>query len=241
MLVRIITEAIWPCIEETLDHFAASRAEGLPPFVRPGINFSIILGSACYLEGVLETLLHALLEHRRSVFNKVTIPDFETRRSMNVFYKRLEEELSVRIARGLGADGYNDMFELLVGTPLNQFDTVKPLWEPVTVLFNFRNVLGHGRQVRARSFTGATVEGGFREEFSGSYRRVEAYLQKVGLLDRRFLDAVSEYIFLRDDIADHFWTIAKHVPAAVIKSLPKEQSDECAKALEAVRTKPLDA
>jgi hypothetical protein len=241
LLVRIITEAIWPCIEQTLDHFAASRDKNLPPFVRAGINFSIILGSACYLEGTLETLLQALLEHRRKVFSQVTIPDFETRRSMNVFYSRLEEDFSVRIARSLGADGYNDMFDLLVGTPLKQFKAVKPLWEPITVLFNFRNVLGHGRQVRARDFSGATVEGGFREEYFGSYRRVEDYLRKYSLLDRRFPDAASEYIFLQDDIADHFWAIAKQIPEAVIESLPPEEAGQCARALETVKARPLDA
>lgn len=241
MLIRIITEAIWPCIEASLDHFTASRAVGPSPAVRAGVNFSIVLGSACYLEGTLETLLHALLEHRRGVYSNVEIPDFETRRSMNVFYNRFEDDLSARIARSLGAEGYDDMFELLTGAPLHDFDAVKPLWEPTTVLFNFRNVLGHGRQVHARQFTGGAVPGGFREEFSGSYRRVEDYLRKVGLLQDRFPDAHSEYIFLKDNIADHFWTTAKQIPAAVISSLPKGQSEACAKALEAVRNRPLDA
>ena len=240
MLIRTITEAIWPCIEASVDHFTASRNDAVPQFVRAGTNFSIILGSACYLEGTLETLLHALLEHRRSVFSNVEISDFETRRSMNIFYMRLEDDLSARIARSLGAEGYNDMFELLMGTPLHELGGMKPLWEPTTVLFNFRNVLGHGRQVCARQFSGGAVPGGFSEEFSGSYRRVEDYLRKVGLLKGRFPDGASEYLFLTDDIADHFWGMAKRIPAAVISSLPKEQSETCTQAFEKIRARPLD-
>jgi len=241
MLIRIITEAIWPCIEASVNYFVASRTDAMAHTVRAGTNFSIILGSACYLEGTLETLLHALLEYRGSVYGKVDIPDFETRRSMNIFYSRLEDDLSARIARSLGAEGYDDMFELLIGTPLHALHDVKPLWEPMTVLFNFRNVLGHGRQVRARQFSGGAVPGGFREEFSGSYRRVEDYLRKVGLLKGHFPDGASEYVFLTNDIADHFWGMAKQVPAAVISSLAKVQSKVCAKAFEAVRARPLDA
>jgi hypothetical protein len=237
----MITEAIWPCIERSVDYLVGIRNEKLSPHVRSGINFSIVLGSACYLEGVIETLLRALLAHRRSVFNAVDISDFETRRSMNVFYNRLEEDLSTRIARSLGAEGYNEIFELFAGIRLSNLDAMKPLWEAVTVLFNFRNVLGHGRQVTARQFDGTLVEGGLKEDFSGSYRRVEDYLRKNGLLNRRFIDASSEYIFLSDNIANHFWAIAKDVPGAVIRSLPSEESEMCASILKDVRTRPLDA
>ncbi|OGL45479.1 MAG: hypothetical protein A2161_14790 [Candidatus Schekmanbacteria bacterium RBG_13_48_7] len=70
---------------------------------------------------------------------------------------------------------------------------------------------------------------------------MEDYLRKVGLLKGCFPDGASEYMFLTDNIADHFWGMAKQVPAAVISSLPKGLSEVCTKVFEAVRTRPLDA
>ena len=231
MRITVFTESIWPCIEPTIEYLAASRDERMSGLLKSGFNFSIILGSACYLEGVLETLLRALLQYRRDEFNRLEIPHFETRRSMNIFYKRLEDDLSNRIGRSVGAAGYNEMFELLTGSRLSELDETKSMWEGITVLFNFRNVLGHGREVSARHFAGFFVEGGEQEEFSGSYRKVEDYLRKTGLLDRRFMEAHSEYLFLGNDIADHFWAIASQTPDAVIASLPEPEGEACRRAL----------
>lgn len=232
MRLTIFTESIWPCIAPAVDHLAALREETVPHLVRAGINFVIILGAACYLEGVFETLLRALLECRRAIFSEVEIPDLQTRRSMNVFYGRLEDDLSNRIGRSVGAAGYNEMFDLLTGVHLSDLEKIKPTWEGITVLFNFRNVLGHGREVSARHFSGFFIEGGEREEFSGSYRKVEDYLKKVGLLDRRFVEAHSEFVFLGNEIADHFWTIARQAPDAVIESLSESEAEACRRLME---------
>lgn len=100
------------------------------------------------------------------------------------------------------------------------------------MLFNFRNVLGHGREVLARHVAGAAVSGGFREDFSGSYRVVEDYLRKEKLVTRRFVQAHSEFVFLSDPIADHFFGLATSLPEAVLSSLPEEEEGPCRKALE---------
>ena len=232
MRITIFTEAIWPCIKTTLDYLVEKRGEPVPDLVKSGLNFSIVLCSACYVEGVLEALLRALLGCRRADFNRIEIDDFDSRRAMNVYYSRLEEDLSHRLGRAVGASAYDEMFELLAGQRLSQLKEVASLWEGVTVLFNFRNVLGHGREVSARHFAGGSVKGGFREDFSGSYRVVEDYLRKKKLLDRRFVDAPSDYLFLSDPIADHFWVLAKALPAAVAYSLPEKEQNACRKALE---------
>ena len=39
------------------------------------------------------------------------------------------------------------------------------------------------------------------------------------LLSKKFTDAHSEYLFLSDPVADHFWELTKQVPRAVSKSL----------------------
>ncbi|MFI5090860.1 MAG: hypothetical protein ACHP7P_12445 [Terriglobales bacterium] len=229
--ITIFTEAIWPSIEVTLEYLLSKRQEPIPDLVRAGLNFSIVLGSACYLEGVLEALLKAILGYRRAEFNRTKIEDFESRRAMNVYYNRLEEDLSQRIGHSNGAQAYDEVLDLLAGQRLSQLKEVVPLWEGVTVLFNFRNVLGHGREVFASHFAGGAVGGG-KEEFAGGYRKVEDYLRKQGLLSRRFVDAPSEYLFLSDPIADHFWGLAKALPTAILCSLPPAEQNACLKVLE---------
>jgi hypothetical protein len=215
-----------------MDYLVEQREELVPDLVKCGLNFSIVLGSACYVEGVLETLLRALLACRQTEFNRIEIEDFYSRRAMNTYYGRLEDELAHRIGRAVGASGYDEMFTLLTGQRLSQLKKVKPIWEGIAVLFNFRNVLGRGREVSARHFAGGAAPGGFKEDFSGSYRVVEDYLRKKKLLARRFVEARSEYLFFSAPIADHFLQLAKALPEAVVSSLTGEEGDTCRKALE---------
>jgi hypothetical protein len=214
-----------------MDHLVAQRKERVPDLVASGLNFSIVLGSACYVEGVLEALLRALLTCRRTEFNRIEIDEFDTRRAVNGYYERLEDEIARSIGRAVGASGYDEMFSLVAGRRLSQIKDVAPLWEGITVLFNFRNVLGHGREISARHFAGGAVPGGFKEEFSGSYRVVEDYLRKKKLLTRRFVEAHSDYVFLSAPIADHFWDLARALPKAVVSSLPRREKDRCRKSL----------
>jgi hypothetical protein len=228
MLIYNFTETLWPCLKSTLGYLTEKRNELAPEYtIRAGMNFCIILGSACFIEGILEAYLRAILRSRRLEFNRIEIPELELRRALNTYYHRIEHDLAERIGRSLGAQGYDEMVELLVGTRLSQLGKVAPLWEDITVLFNFRNVLAHGREVSARQFRGATVPDGFKEEFSGSYKKVEGYLQKKGLLSSRFVEAHNEYLFFADAVADHFRQLALALPDAFANSLPALERTAC--------------
>ena len=196
------------------------------------MNFSIILDAACYLEGIFESFLRAILECRCSELRRVEIEDFETRRAVFGYYNRLEQDLSGQIGRSVGAAAYAETFELLFGEPLNKLKEIAPLWEPITVLFHFRNVLGHGRRVFAQRFRPRRPEDGVTEDFTGSYRAVENYLLKARLLNKRLTEAHSEYVFLSDAIADHSWGLAKQVPEAMLRSLPDVERKACQSALD---------
>jgi len=97
--------------------------------VRAGLNFSIVVGSACFLEGILETALKSFLRNRGSTYHSIDIPDFAKRRGMNIFYNRLEEELELRIATSTGAESYDEMWRLMTGEGLSKLTHVTPLWK----------------------------------------------------------------------------------------------------------------
>jgi hypothetical protein len=231
MLIGMLNEEIWPCIKDTLEYLSKKRTERVSDSVKAGLNFSIILGSACYLEGVFEALLRAILTCRRVEFNRVHAKELDSERAVNLYFNRLEEDTSERISKSTGAAAYDEMFELLFGEPMSSLIKVEPLWEGVTILFNFRNVLGHGRRVFARKFEGLSIPGGFREDFRGSYRAVESYLLKKRLTNKRFIDAHLDYGFLSDAIADHFSCLAKQIPSAISASLPRVEQAACVRVL----------
>jgi hypothetical protein len=188
--------------------------------VRAGLNFSIVLGAACYVEGILETILRELLRCRHAEYAELPTSGLV---SINNYLNRIEKELDRDIGRTNGAAGYDAMFTLLTGHHLSELVIVKPIWEGITVLFNFRNVLGHGRQVLARQYSGYVVNGGLQEEFKSAYRVVEDYLRKTLLLNTRFVDANSELLYLTSEMADHFWQLARALPEAVTASLPNPE------------------
>jgi hypothetical protein len=223
MQITIYTETIWPSIHAALLHFQQERKGGLPTDVLAGINFSIILGSACYLEGVLETGLKALLAHRRYSLEKPR-GSVQERRAFNAFYYGVTDDLERRICNATGTDGYDPLFELLTGMRLSKLSAVVPLWEGITVLFQMRNVLGHGRAVTAKRVNAYQMAVQDEEKFAGGYRRAEDYLRKRKLLDKKFTEAHSEYIFLSDKIADHFLDLARQTPKAISKSLDSIES-----------------
>lgn len=222
MLISQIGEALHPCLEATIEYLIDRRRDSVPDLVSSGLNFSIILGSACYLEGVLEAVLRTLVRLQSEELTKLSPPDVEARKALSLFDERLRNDLSRRIGRTTGAAGYDEMFQLLTGKRLCTLVDVSPYWEGITVLFNFRNVLGHGREVWGLRET--SYDTGIREEFPG-YAEVERYLIKNKLLDRRFLDAPSDYMFLSDLIADHFWKLARSLPARILMSLNSAQHE----------------
>ena len=201
MRVYLFNETIWPSIHAAIEYMQIQRRGDLSLPVRAGINFSIILGSACYVEGVLETGLKALLQLRRVIYNRIEMPELQLRRSNNAFYKRLEEDVRLRIISATGVAGYqHEVFELLVGQRLKALTHVVPMWEGLSALFHLRNVLGHGREVTARQILKTPIE----EQFSGGYRKAEDYLRKHKLLGKKFTEAHSKYLYLTNGVADHF-------------------------------------
>jgi hypothetical protein len=236
MLIWHFSEKIWPCIEASVNHLVNERKNVTSKLVQSGLNFSIVLGSACYVEGTIETILRAALGMRRKEFIEVPIDDLALRRAVNSFFNRVEEEFGENIGRATGAAGYDQMFELLTGYPLSKLDKVKTRWEGITVLFHFRNVLGHGREVAARQYRGGAAPGGMQEDFTGSYKKVEDYLHKKKLLSKKFVEAHDELLYLDNPIADHFWNLAHALPDAIVKSLAEADGKASAIALKAAAT-----
>ena len=233
-LKQIIRNPIWDTIESANSWLLRMRTGDLAISAqeRAGINFSILLNSACYVEGRLEWLLHELLDARAELFRLIDKPDFEIRRSVNRFFNRVREDIKQRICRATGPENYGHLFELLVGIPLSECAGDAVSWEGIRVIFFLRNVIAHGRMAAAdQTMVGGTLEQPeWEKEFTGGYARVSDYLEKRGLASRKFGDLANdefvdlgiESLVFCDQVADHFWSLAQSFIQSLVKRMEPE-------------------
>ena len=52
-------------------------------------------------------------------------------------------------SRTTGLQNYDKLFELFCKKRISKMSNMEPLWEGLQILFNFRNVIAHGREALA--------------------------------------------------------------------------------------------
>lgn len=194
------------CIPAWIEWQRAERGKAaLLALTRSGINFGIVLGAACYIEGCCE---HLLL--------KSTVLG---RRLTDSLESRLLDELTVRISLATGAERFNEMFALVTGTKASGMLTTPALWETVRILFHFRNMIAHGRSVTYSWVNVAPVGIAPTTDFSGGYQKLQDYLLAKSLLTERHHESAENWSYFTDAIADHFWKAATDFLAEVSDKL----------------------
>ena len=220
---------VWPFSKELIGFLSASREQTHSRALNTSLNQSIIFYSACYVEGCLEAGLKSLLEHRQAVYNSFSIGDFETRRTTNRLFRSLREDVHARIARATGIGTFDELFGLVIRQRLSEQTEVQEEWEAITVLFQFRNVLAHGREISASRVY--KHDEPTRDDFSGGYKKAEDYLLKKNFIDKRFLDGADCECLFKDDIADHFSEIARAFVTKISEGLEEKDREVYVKVL----------
>lgn len=223
--ITIIKEQTWPYLKTLINFLIDSRDKEQITELNVGINYSIILHSACYVEGILEDGLKGILRQRRDVYNSIDIPDFYRRKTINILFKSIEEDIENKISRTTGIENYNAIFKLLTDKNINEFPSIKPLMEGIQVLFQFRNVLAHGREISTRLISAYWIEEPYKEFYFGGYKKAENYLLKKGLINKKFSESDSAEVYFTNVIADHFWDISKTFLKIVANSLDDDIKD----------------
>ena len=184
---------IFECIPPWIDWQSKQRSSpDVTEATRAGINFSIILAAACYVEGNFENILLKNINRAGATAEPLQA--------------RLLEDLRSRVTKTTGSEGYNEIFELVVGKKANELVGDAELWENIKTLFFFRNVIAHGRAIGYKLFFPPGVGGFWEEEFVGGYKKVEDFLLKKKLLDSRHIEEENDWHYFSDGVADFFWT-----------------------------------
>ncbi|MCJ7773362.1 MAG: hypothetical protein MUP22_09550 [Desulfobacterales bacterium] len=220
MTVRFkISATIFDCLPH-ITHWVINKRNAetanISEQTRAGLNFSIVLNSACFIEGALEYGLSSIISRQLLM-----------EEGNDQFKNRLVEDLENRIRTVTGSSNYNSLFKLVSGISLSDLQIVAPLWEGIAILFHLRNVLAHGRAINfTMEFPGEKYPPDFHgfwdEEFKGGYKKVQDYLLKIQVIDKPFTEQSWELFFLTDEIADHFWSLALDFILGIGESLSKE-------------------
>lgn len=224
-IIQTMSHTVYPYLEEHMAFLQAQRKQ-VPIKSRPtriGINISLILTSACVVEGRVEQELKELIRHRNSVIRGLDAEKLYERRILNSVMSNLEDYLNSRVERTTGIENFGSFLELLSykRTPATFSDY--PNWEGIRVLFNFRNVLAHGRECSGRRTKAWWVEGDWKDEFAGGYKLTEDYLFKKKLIKGRFISKGSVEHLFTNTVADHFVVQSKRFCRHISRIIRQEQ------------------
>jgi hypothetical protein len=222
---------IWPYIKKSITQLIEYRNSISSSEKLPGINFNIILSSACLVEGILETSLYAFRRYQQDLIFKQKDTLSSDSPKISSFLHRIYGDINSRIESSMGAEGYNKMFELLIGAKLSKLKRVEPEWEGLETLFAFRNVLAHGRRIIAKRNAISEIDYkkrtiaifGWEEEYKGCYKKVEDYLLKHRLIKTNYLKDHSPRIYLTNEIGDHYSNLSLTLQSNISESLDKDE------------------
>jgi uncharacterized protein YutE (UPF0331/DUF86 family) len=203
---------VWPYLESLNKFLIESRKIVRQKDIRTGINYTIILNTACCVEGILEYILKEILFQKSTMLQEVKSKEFHQ------FYYSLEKEIHTRIAKTTGINNYNYLFKLLIGKELSKINIIKPYMEGINVLFEFRNVLAHGREIKFESFCIDITNKEYYDSFIGGYKKAEDYLLKKKIINVKYANCRND-IYFTNKVADHFWKLSYKFINAIIKSL----------------------
>lgn len=202
-------EQIFERYKELAEFSLACRNKPENSHIKSALNLSLILSSACFVEGFMEKVAKCILGYYRLIYNEIDIPELELRRPMNRYFGRIEADVYQRISQGTGIDNYDKLFKLLLGKSFKQETVFQPILESIQALFQLRNVIAHAKEISAYEVSAYWNNNTFEENFCGGYKKAENLLIKNGIIKEPFIKTQDVEQFFIDSVADYFYGIAQ--------------------------------
>jgi hypothetical protein len=194
-----IIDEVWITLPSFIEWLKNKRSETKHYY---SINLTILFHSTCIIEGFLFQLLTDNCGHPCE--NKT----MEDRLQIDLF-KKLESASWLQ---------YVEFFQLISGKKLSEL-TDNETWKAITILFQLRNQLTHGKYLELNF---KTLE---RSEplINGKYAHIYTYYKEVGLIDPKREDFVPGIVsFVTSESADFFYLKTKKLLEDILKGYPDE-------------------
>lgn len=190
----------------------------LPGNPRIHINALLVMCSAAMVEGAISTLLLFYLNEPFSPFRSaITVHD-----PISLFNNRNREALIARVNTATWKD-YKQLFAIVTGKELPEL--CGSTWEHISFLFDFRNLLFHGEQLRIKG-SWVPSEGLDLRDVKRNKDKLFKYLEKREFIEAPKFGASIGWSFLSDEIADHFTEQSREFIAQIAKNAPDSDYEE---------------
>lgn len=211
-LKEVHWEPIYPYLEQHLKFLnqEIKKVDRNNKFTRVGINASIIIISACCIEGKIEEEIKNLINRINTSINQIDVPLNKNRRIKNVFTENMTKYFQKSLEKTSGIENYNHILRTIsiARRPIRLKSY--PKWEGIKILFYFRNMLAHGREIRAERTLLSKSDEKWSEDFIGGYKLTEDYLIRNKLISKRFFDGRPIEKLLTSKVSRHFYSLSKN-------------------------------
>lgn len=168
------------------------------------MNISIILNSATVIEGLINETLNMSIN---------SLPGNES------LIGRLEQELKLRIEKSSWGDLQN-LYRIVKNKELSK-DISSDVWKRTQSLFDFRNMIVHGKELRISTYTENNIR---RTKVHGKYLKIYDYLQKEMKVIEETSLSDGKYptiTLITNESSDFYWETAR----AFIKDFHESNKD----------------
>ena len=219
-------------LKNTRDYLLSCR-ENVSEEVRIGLNYNIIIGTALILEAESESLIHNIINQYEELCIKYYQLDLigcdanlaaNARCLLNSSFSKLKEYSS----KGTGMEHYKKTFQMLL--PKSDLTPLTPYEEGIQVLYQFRNVIAHGRAIRFEErtyYSHIDYEKETKKEidFMGGYKKAQEYLIKKGLLNVPITESYDFKSLFSNEICDHLIEVESNYYKTLEKCVPFTMKD----------------
>lgn len=190
----------------------------LPGEPRIHINALLIMSSAVMVEGAVSSLLLFYLNGPFSPFKSaITVQD-----PLSLFEERNRELLIKQVGSATWKD-YKQLFSTVTGLSLPDIGGTN--WPTIVRLFDFRNLLFHGEQLKIKG-AWQPDEGLGLSELQRSKNDLFEYLENNNLIAKPRFGKTIGWSFLNDAIADHFVDSSRQFLRQLSSSVPDGDNEE---------------
>lgn len=225
--ITSVSETPLEFLKSTRDYLLSSR-ENVSEEVRIGLNYNIIVDTALILEAELEVIIHKIINQYEDLFIEYYQPDLigidkNLARNARELLGSSFTKLKAYSSKGTGMEHYTKTLKMLI--PESDFTPLKPYEEGIQVLYQFRNVIAHGRSIRFEErayYSCPDYENETKKEidFMGGYKMTQEYLIKKGLLNMPITESHDFKTLFSNEICEHLIEVESNYFETLEKCVP---------------------
>ena len=173
-----------------------------------GINTSLIVDCASFVEGVIDEVLRKVLYHRQYP-------------AKDELKYRLITDLENRLENAQWTE-YIKVSELIIGKTMSN-SLGNDLWKSISTMFVFRNMIVHGKELQIEYYKDSKEK--IRVVVPRKYNTVYGYLIEKRVIIKKIKDRYDRIDIIDNLVIDHFFKISIQFLLKYVKLFNKKERE----------------